>query len=88
MTFIRSAVRKINKAFTETQILQHFNPQKHIIMQSDASGFAISGILPQYDGFGILPQVNFYSRKCPPAEQNFHTKTLFQGRQSQGPDPV
>jgi hypothetical protein len=40
---------------------------------SDAISFAIAGILPQFDGVGILPHVNFYSRKCSPAEQNCQT---------------
>jgi hypothetical protein len=39
------AFRKLKKAFTEAPILQHFNPQKLIILQTDESGFAIAGIL-------------------------------------------
>jgi hypothetical protein len=30
-------------AFTEAPILQHSNPQQPIILQTDASGFTISG---------------------------------------------
>jgi hypothetical protein len=55
------AFRKLKKAFTEAPIRQHFNPQKPIILQTNASGFAIAGILSQYDQFGILRPVNFYS---------------------------
>jgi len=64
------AFRKLKRAFTEAPILQHFDPAKPIILQTDASGFAIAGILNQYDGFGTLRPVNFYSRKCSSAEQN------------------
>jgi len=67
------AFRKLKKAFTEAPIHQHFDPAKPIILQTDASSFAIAGILNQYDGFGILRPVNFYSRKCSPAEQNYDT---------------
>jgi len=67
------AFRKLKKAFTVAPILQHFNPQKPIILQTDASGLAIAGILNQYDGFGILRPVNIYSPKCSPAEQNYDT---------------
>jgi len=67
------AFRNLKKAFTEAPILQHFDPAKPIILQTDASGFAIAGILNQYDGFGTLWPVNFYSRKCSPAEQNYDT---------------
>jgi hypothetical protein len=48
------AFRKLKKAITDAPILQHFDPQKPIILQTDASGFAIAGILNQFDGFGIL----------------------------------
>jgi len=64
------AFRKLKKAFTEAPILQHFNPQQPIILQTDASGLTIAGILNQYDGFGILSLVNFYCLKCSPAKQN------------------
>jgi hypothetical protein len=67
------AFRKRKRAFTGAPILQHFDPAKPIILQTDASGFAIAGILNQYDGFGTLRPVNFYSRKCSPAEQNYDT---------------
>jgi hypothetical protein len=41
--------RKLKKAFTDALIIQHFDPQKPIILQTDASGFAIAGIPNQYD---------------------------------------
>jgi len=67
------AFRNLKWTFTEAPILQHFDPAKPIILQTDASGFAIAGILNQYDVFGVLRPVNFYSRKCSPAEQNYDT---------------
>jgi len=67
------AFRKLKKAFTEAPILQHVNPQKPIIVQTNVSGFAIATMLNQYDGFGILRPVNFDSRKCSPAKQNYDT---------------
>ena len=41
------AFRKLKKAFTEVPILQHFSPQKPIILQTDASDFAIAASLNQ-----------------------------------------
>jgi len=67
------AFRKLKMAFTETPILQHFDSAKSIILQPDASGFAIAGILNQYDGFRTVQPVNFYYRKGSPAEQNYDT---------------
>jgi hypothetical protein len=64
---------KLKKAFTEAPIHQHFDPTKPINLQTDTSGFAIAGILNRYEGFGTCRPVNFYSRKCSPAEQNYDT---------------
>jgi hypothetical protein len=65
--------QKLKPTFTEAPILQQLDPAKPIILQTGASGFAIAGILNQYDVFGVLGPVNFYSRKCSPAEQNNNT---------------
>jgi len=43
------AFRKLKSSFTDTPILQHFDAAKPIILQTVASGFAIAGILNQYD---------------------------------------
>ena len=53
--------------------MTHFNPEKPIVLQTDASGFGIAGILNQFDDFGVLRPVAFTSRKCSPAEQNYDT---------------
>jgi hypothetical protein len=67
------ALRILKSTFTEAPILQHFNPAKPINIQTDASGFAIAGILNQYEVFVVLRPVNFYSRKCSPDKQNYDT---------------
>jgi RNase H-like domain found in reverse transcriptase/Reverse transcriptase (RNA-dependent DNA polymerase)/Integrase zinc binding domain/Chromo (CHRromatin Organisation MOdifier) domain/Integrase core domain len=67
------AFQKLKRAFTEAPILMHFDPERPITLQTDASGFAIAGILNQYDNFGTLRPVSFYSRKCSSAEQNYDT---------------
>jgi hypothetical protein len=65
------AFPKLNRAFTKAPILQRFDPAKPMILQPDASSFAIPSILNQYDEFGTLRPVNFYSRKCSSAEHNY-----------------
>jgi len=67
------AFRKLKRTFTEAPIPQHFDPAKPIILQTEASGLGIAGILKQYDGFGVLRPVNFYSGKYSSAEQNYDT---------------
>jgi len=64
------AFQKLKKAFTKALILQLLDPAKSIILQTDASCFAITGILNQYNGFGNLLPVNFYTQKCSPAKLN------------------
>ena len=61
------------RTFTDAPILQHFNPAKPIILQTYSSGFAIAWYFNQYDVVGVLRPVNFYYRKCSPAEQNYDT---------------
>ena len=64
---------KLNRTFTEAPILQHLDRAKPIILHTDVSGFSLAGNLNQYDGFRVLRPVNFYSRKCSSAEQNYNT---------------
>jgi len=62
------AFRKLKRTFTEAPILQHFDPAKPIMLQTDTSGFAIAGILTStmFSGFsdqsistpGSAPQPN------------------------------
>jgi hypothetical protein len=66
-------LQKLKRTFTETPIHQDFDSAKPIILQMDASGLAIAGCLNQNDVFGVLRPVNFYSRMCSPAEQNYNT---------------
>jgi len=67
---------ELKRAFTEAPILQQFDLGKIIILQTDASGFAITGIFNQYDQFGTLRPVNFYYRKFSAAEPNYNTYDL------------
>jgi hypothetical protein len=68
-----AALQKLKRAFTEAPILQHFDADKPITLQTDASGFAIAGILNQFKGFGVLRSTSLYSRKCTSPEQNYDT---------------
>jgi hypothetical protein len=68
-----TALQNLKRAFTEAQILQHFDVEKPITLQTNASGFAIAGILKRFNGVGVLRPTSFYSRKCTPAEQNYDT---------------
>ena len=43
----RSAFNRLRLAFTEAPILRHFDPECHIRIETDASGYAIGSVLSQ-----------------------------------------
>ncbi len=64
-------IRKAALRFLSAPVLCHFNPSLPITLITDASDFALSGILHQPDEQGLLHPVAFYSRKFAPAEINY-----------------
>jgi len=65
--------RKLKQTFTKALIVQYFHQQKPIILQTDARGFAIPGILNHYNRLGSLRPDNYYSRKCSHPEKIYNT---------------
>ena len=43
----RRAFIQLRQAFTEAPIFRYFNPERHIRIETDASSYAIDGILSQ-----------------------------------------
>ena len=43
----RQAFTQLRQAFTEAPIFQHFDPERYIRIKTDASGYAIGGVLSQ-----------------------------------------
>jgi hypothetical protein len=58
-------------AFTTAPILRHFDYDREVIVETDASDFVSAGVLSQYDDNGVLHPVAFFSRKHSPAECNY-----------------
>jgi len=73
-----AAFSELKRRFTTALILAHFDPAKEVIIESDASDFAIGAMLSQRDEERCLHQVAFDSRKFQPAEINYeiHDKEL------------
>ena len=81
----RTAFNHLRLAFTEAPILWHFDPECHIWIETDASGYAIGGVLSQLtsgtnpDGvvtkadLGQWHPVAFFLRKMIPAETRYET---------------
>jgi len=67
----RESFFKLKKAFAEMVLLHHFDPARRTRLETDASGFAISGILSQLAENGNWVPIAFYSRKMHPAELNY-----------------
>ena len=76
----RQAFEQLKLAFTTAPVLRHFDPNKPIRLVTDASGFAIAGILYQPSDpvadrgtDAHWHPVAFWSRKMIPAERNYET---------------
>jgi len=64
----QAAFDQLKNAFTTAPILRHFDYEREIIVETDASDYVSAGILLQHDDDGILHPVAFYSKKDSPAE--------------------
>ena len=63
----------LKHAFTTTPILTHFIPDTPITMETDASDYAVAGILSITCADGELHPVAFYSRTLTAPELNYDT---------------
>ena len=69
---------QLKESFTNETLLRHFDPARPILLETDASDFAIGAVLSQKFDNGLTHPVAFYSRKMLPAETNYeiHDKEL------------
>lgn len=65
------AFNKLKEAFVSAPILRHFDPDRKIIVETDASDYVSAAVLSQHDDDGILHPVAFFSGKHSPAECNY-----------------
>ena len=65
------AFQELKHRFTSAPVLQHFDPDKEIIMEMDASDYISAGVMSQYDADGILHPVAFFSKKHSPVKCNY-----------------
>ena len=70
----RRAFTQLRQAFTEAPILRHFDPERHIRIETDASGYAIGGVLSQMTSeIGQWHPVAYYLRKMISAKMRYET---------------
>ncbi|KAH0613238.1 uncharacterized protein H6S33_009618 [Morchella sextelata] len=65
------AFQTLKKMFILAPILMHFDPDRKIVVETDASDYVSAGILSQRDDEGILHPVAIFSKKHSPAECNY-----------------
>ena len=67
-----AAFDDIKKCFSSSTMLRQWNPNLQGILETDASGGGISGILSQIEN-GVKKPVAFWSRKLKPEEIRYRT---------------
>ena len=69
------AFAKLRQAFVKAPMLHHFDPERHIRIETDVSGYTIGGILSQLtlDNSGRWHPVAFFSQKMIPVETRYET---------------
>src|SRR5882724_224993 len=66
------AFEMLKTAFTQAPILVHFNPNNPIVVETDASDYAIAAIISQISpDDGNIHPIAFYSHSMQPAELNY-----------------
>jgi hypothetical protein len=66
------AFAKLKTAFTTAPVLVHFQPSLPLVLEVDASDYAIGGVISHPDpATGALHPIAFFSRKMHPAELNY-----------------
>ena len=66
---------KLKQTIFKAPILHHFDPECHVRIETDVSGYAIGGVLNwlTLDDSGRSHPVAFFSRKMIPAETRYET---------------
>jgi hypothetical protein len=70
-TACRRSFERLKKSFVLAAILRHFDPERKIMVETDASNLIIVRVLSQYDHDNILHPVAYFSRKHSPAKINY-----------------
>ena len=67
----QKAFDTLKEAFTTAPVLWHFDKNRPIVVETDASHLVSACVLSQYDDDSYLHPVAFYSKKHSPAECNY-----------------
>ena len=67
----QQAFEELKSTFTSAPVLARFDPDRDVIVETDASDYVSAGVLSQYDDEGILHPIAYFSKKHSPAECNY-----------------
>ena len=67
----QQAFDQLKERLTTAPILAHPDPSRQYILNTDASGFAIAGVLSQEQQDGTVRPIAYFSRKMDVAERNY-----------------
>ncbi|SPC61665.1 uncharacterized protein UHOD_11627 [Ustilago sp. UG-2017b] len=65
------AFEQLRSSFNTDTILRHFDPARPIIVETDASDFAVAAVLSQSFDQGTRHPIAFFSKKLDPAQLNY-----------------
>ena len=66
-----TAFKELKRRFSETPILAIFDPEKHIVLETDVSDYAIGACISQFDKDKKFYFIAFHLRKMILAEINY-----------------
>ena len=69
----RQAFTQLRQVFTKALILRHFDLECQIRIETDVSGYAIGGVLNQFNNLGQWYSMAYYFRKMIPAKTWYKT---------------
>src|SRR5467141_3846821 len=69
----RTSFNNLKAAFTTAPCLIHWQPDQQVILETDASNYAIAGILSHQLEDGSVHPIAFHSQTLSPAELNYDT---------------
>ena len=69
----RTAFNRLKEEFTHAPVLTHWVPDSHMVVETDASDYALAAILSIYTSDGEIHPVAFHSRSFNSAELNYDT---------------
>ncbi len=67
----QNAFQALKQTFVQAPVLAQFSPDAETILEADSSGWAVGGVLSQYDEARNLRPVAYFSKKNLPAECNY-----------------